>query len=353
MVQTRHIASNKKQLICNTCKHIADRYCTLCWTSVCTSCSTRHECGDKDIIIITDAHSEIKRQTDGKVIKLRHLYRISLHDDNIPVRVCGIANLEGDTVVVIDGNNRKIIVFKSREAQMKEELKSEHGEPNAMTAVAGNSFAVTYPERKYIQIYKLTLNTNNYILSEEKKIDTLGKPFNIAYNHHKFAVEIGEGDDGRIIILDIEKGNIIKQIKCEFASFTGHTIRLALDKDHIFVSAMRKKVVSCLDFDGVQQWHQSIPSPRTIIVPEDQLWGKKLILSSLKCNAIYEMKKENGNYEIVKATGKISSPRYMAYQSDTKTLCILVENDKSHKDELNFFSVKYPEITDSISEADD
>lgn len=351
--QIQHIAANQKKVLCKMCAKISDRFCKICWNDFCTSCTPHHPCGTNGIITIYQADSECRRQKSVEAQEqLTYLYTIRNEKliksdmDTDPVRICGICYLADDMVVIGDGNNQNMIAFKTGEIQMQQKLENE---PNAMTAMTGNEFAVTFPYQRYIKIYQLILNstTNTYTALEINSIDTPGKPFSIAYNHKKFAVEIGEGEDGFFIIYDIDHKVISKPMKCKFSFFTGHTIRLALNRNRIFVSATGRKMVICYDLEGNKIWHQSIPGPRAIIVPEDDSLVDKIVLSSRRCNAIYTLDKKNGNYEILKA--KINSPRYMGYNSVTKTLCVLVMNEVTFVDELAFFKFKDIELNESLS----
>lgn len=355
MIQTQQIAAHQNKIICKRCKKIAEIFCTICWKGFCTLCTKDHQCENNRIIFINKTHSECKRQKCVDMqIKLSHRYNVYFRDDEKPVRIFGIAFLADNTIVALDWNNRKLIVFKSKEEKMK---KDTIDEPCAMTVMTENKFAVTYPNQKYIQIYKLILDAkqNTYIISEEMKATILDKPFNIAYHAGKFAVEVGEGEDGRIIIYNIDhvdqKVTEAHVIPCSFSFFSGRLIRLALTDDHVFISALGKRMISCLDFAGKKIWHKSIPSPISLIVTEDHTLRDKLFVSSKMCNAIYEMKKENGNYEILKSTDEIRLPRYMAYNSDTKMFCVLVEkvHNKICKVELAFFEYKDPEQNESTS----
>lgn len=357
MFPTKQIAVNQQKVDCDSekCKKTAERLCIIYWKPFCTLCANKFQGENKRIIKIYQAHSVRKRRKSGDIQdKLFPLYNLSFRDDQNPVRVCGMAFLVDETVVVIDGNNNKLIIFKSKEEQSlaNNELSNE---PNAITAITGNKFAVTYPYQKYIQLYELTYDTiqSNYRISSLDPIETSDKPFSIAYNQGIFAVEIGEREDGRIVIIDVGNGKPMKTIECHFAFFTGHTIRLALDQNQIFVSAMGKKMVYCMDFDGKTLWHQSVPGPRAIIVSEDYSSSKKIILASKRCNAIYELKKDGNHHEILKATDKINSPRYMAYHSFTNTLCVLVENEITHEDELGFFKFKNADSEESTSPSEE
>jgi hypothetical protein len=81
----------------------------------------------------------------------------------------------------------------------------------------------------------------------------LVKTLSISYNKKHFAVEIEEGKNGGIFIIN-GYGRVISSVPnvSSFAFFTGNTIRLALNMENrrIFFSALCKKSVHCIDFNG-------------------------------------------------------------------------------------------------------
>ncbi|CAG2196985.1 unnamed protein product [Mytilus edulis] len=71
----------------------------------------------------------------------------------------------------------------------------------------------------------------------------------------------------------------------------------------IFVSAMSKKMVSCVDFKGNKLWTVPVPSPRGLIIVPDCTPGKNMVLCSRRCSAIYGLSKDDGTDEILLAKG--------------------------------------------------
>lgn len=324
--QTQHIAGNNRKTKCEfeKCGYRAERFCTVCWKTYCTSCTQNHQCGQKGLIIINQRYKPVA------ITELEHLYNLSFHTDR--VSICGIAFLEDDTVVTVDGKNRRLIVFKSKEQIFKGNLEKK---PESMTAMTGNEFAVTYPEENFIQIYNLTQNKtkNTCRILKVKPIDTPGKPFSIAYHHGKFVIGVVEGKGGVIYIIDIGKNKIMKMIHSIITLYTGHRLRLALDRNRIFVSDMEN--VNCYNYEGKKLWCHSISGPGDIIVPEEDSFGETILLSRKTC--IYELPKHDGSPKIIKARDQIRFVRYMAYTSNRRTLCLLVENNILNEDELSFY----------------
>lgn len=326
--QTQHIAGNNRNTTCETCGYRAELFCTVCWQTFCTSnsCTQNHQCGQKGIIIIN------QRYKLAAITELEHLYNISFHIAKNRVSICGIAFLEDDTVVIVDENNRTLIAFKSKEEKL---IKNLQKKPKAITAMTGNEFAVTYPEENCIQIYNLTQNKmkNTFRMLKVNTIKIHDKPFSIAYHHGTFAIDVVEGNDGVIFIFDIYKNIMIHKIHINITLYTRHRLRLALDRNRIFVSDMDKDFVYCYDYEGSKLWCQSISGPGDIIVPEEDSFGETILLSSRTC--IYELQKHNGTPKIIKARVQISLSRYMAYNSNKRTL--LVAKSISNEDELSLY----------------
>jgi hypothetical protein len=166
-------------------------------------------------------------------------------------------------------------------------------------------------------------------LSKTTNLKSIGKPFSISYSKEHFAVEIGEGNNGGIVIIN-EDGRLICSVPTDnsFASFTGNTIRLALDMEnsHIFVSALGRKSVHCIDFDGHIVWCKAIPSPRGIVFIPEASSDMNMIVASKQWNIIYKMNSQNGTDKIITAEGLIKGPRHMDYNIKKKLLCVEIDN---------------------------
>ena len=120
-----------------------------------------------------------------------------------------------------------------------------------MTKLYDNRVAISFPHEREIRLYDIFNKSVN--LSKTIDLQSIGKPFSISYHKKHFAVEIGEGKNGGISIIN-GYGKVKSSVPNvrSFAFFTGNTIRLALDMKNrcIFVSALGSKSVHCIDFDG-------------------------------------------------------------------------------------------------------
>lgn len=349
--QIQHVAKSQKEIVCDSCTtKKADQLCKECWKPKCESCAKVHNHRGKEgtemMIIYQGPPSLTTQKSEQNTQSMKHLYNISItkEENGDPVRICGISYIEDGRIVIVDSNNRKLIVFKLGKEQLRIQLKEE---PRSMTAVTGNQVAITFAYTMEIHIYNIfkeTITDEPEIINLPSLVQRNLKPFSIAFDNGLFAVEIGEGDDGRVIILDKTKiyATILNHNK--YAFFTGNTIRLALEvktheplEGHIFVSAMSKKMVSCVDFKGNKLWTVPVPSPRgLIIIPEECTTGKNMVLCSRRCSAIYGLSKNDGTDEILLAKGRIKSPRFVAYNSSDRLLCIQVAKGND-EDELTIY----------------
>ncbi|CAC5425098.1 unnamed protein product [Mytilus coruscus] len=336
MCQKQLSTRTQKETICGKCTKLAAQLCKKCSKLRCLSCYHKH----KDMMRIYPLPTLSNTQKTKKIQhKMNNLYTITFEEDESPVQIYGIGYLEDGTLVALDGNNLKLIIFNSEMEQLTEVFEDE---PRAITSMTGNKIAVTFPCKKLIRIYEIDVNrTNRMKLVKPISMKALGKPklkpYSIAYNRDCFAIEIGERENGMIIIYDNTKDKILHKIQCIFAYFTGHTIRFALDMRErlLFVSAMGKRMVSCVDFENKIKWNVSNASPRSIIILEKSPFGKIIILSSRRCNTIYILNKRNGEELFLQKD--ISSPRYAAYNSNNKTFCVHIKNTINNEDELAFF----------------
>lgn len=363
--QIQNVSNSREVLGCKQCSQLAKEICGICWELFCGTCAKTHKHRKGEMIVIYPAHHEMRRQKSQNIpTQLSKIQCVCINDENDntdPIRICGIGYLSDGTIVAVDRMNCTLFIFRSNQKHLKEHLTDE---PCAMTAMTGNEIAITFSHTKYIRILKINFSDTkkNDIMIEHNIINmhSLGlpklKPFSIAHNKGYFAVEVGEGEDGMIIIVDISRKQVLKKIRCEFAYFTGHTILLALKmhevndavKGLLFVSAISIKMVSCLDFNGNILWQTSVPSPRSIIVPDDNSLDGNIILSSRRCNAIYQLNERDGKVRIL-TRDQIKSPRYIAYHFNKNKICALVSNDTTDEDELAVFEFRYHTQIDSTS----
>lgn len=364
--QIQHIAPCQEKIDCAECNvKQADRVCIVCCTPYCKSggyCLDHKEKAMKKIYEGTLDSTVKSTEPVNKFLEKMETIEVPENEGKFPVRICGIAFLENGTLTVVDTNNNNLIVFHPHD-RLNVLTKKLQDQPRSMTSMTESEIAITFPYDQKIQIYKIVLdeNENTMKVEEVKKIylpdinlSDIGlpnqRPFSITFDKLDkgfFAVEVGEGVDGIIAIIENNETNSVKHTINPNAFFTGHTIRLALDMSNrgkLFISALGTKMVSCIDLYSNEQWSTSIPSPRSIIlIPEEYNPGKRIILSSRRCNAIYGLSHETGESEILRGS---KSPRYMAYYEKEKKLCVQVEKT-TNKDMLVIFELTFPEKIES------
>lgn len=134
----------------------AEQLCKKCWTPKCESCAKIHNHGRIDemqMMIIYQGPPGIKRQKSEQ--NINHLYNISIKKEETddPIRICGMSCTEDGRIVLVDSNNRQLIVFKLRKEQLKLKLVEE---PRGMTAMTENQFAITFGYQMLIRMYEIS-----------------------------------------------------------------------------------------------------------------------------------------------------------------------------------------------------
>lgn len=354
-----HIDAGNQEIKCQTeiCKSkskTAEQFCTICFDLMCESCAESHVHEGYEgtrMMIIYHGHPKLLRQNSEEKLNFFRDLSIDKRGELYPIRICGISYIADGRLILVDKRNRNLLVFQS-----KEEINRFHlgEEPHALTSMTGQHIAITFPSEMEIRIYQISENSIDklkIICLPSLKLRNL-KPYSIAYDNDIFVVEVGEGDDGKIIIMNDTK--IHDEIPNKNrAYFTGNTIRLALEvknqnplEGRVFVSALSKNVVFCVDFKGNDIWKVSIPSPRGIsVVPEDCIPRNNLVICSRRCNTIFGLNKENGsNKQILLSEGKIKLPRYITCNNKDRLLCIQVgtEDDKDVEETVSCVEVRAP-----------
>ncbi|XP_071139185.1 uncharacterized protein [Mytilus edulis] len=304
---------------CSKCKKKEPTVvCTTCKKVLCDNCTCEHE-ADRVNIELIKHKPRAKRTISSCSSELEILQEIKIKN----VHVCGICILDDGQIVIGDRKNGQLLMPIKVDEIDTFNLKFE---PRGLVHMYGKKIAVTSSHDKKIIIFEL--GNPSWTESDELKCDD--KPFSISYNDDHFAVEFEESEDGFIGILTTG-GKMVHRIQntCDFAYFTGNTIRLALDMKRglVFVSALSKKLVSCVDFSGKIVWHVPISSPRGIIfVPGIAVGHKNIVCASKRHNTVYEMGSENGDFEVLLSGSKIPGPRYITYSLQLKKLCIQADN---------------------------
>lgn len=315
------------QIKCNECNTAdACTMCVICKNVFCQRCTCMHAKSNLKQLtrnMKTGMHKTYEQCT----FPVRYLKSInitqSVSDHNISI--CGIASLP-KFVVLADSHNRILIVFQNEKFIFKASLNGR--EPRGITSLGENKIALTMPYDNEILFYNINdtgaehYQTKNLLPEYEGK--WIGRPFKIAYDSNHLAIETGLGDNGVILITD-EECSIKHMLTNEqnWGYFTGNTIRFALDwnRKQLFVSAMSKKAISCLDFEGHIIWNMTVSSPRDVVTIEHET-NQHLLLISKHTEAIYIFDAKNGSREKLFYGGRLKKPRFMAYNSSQKIIYV-------------------------------
>ncbi|XP_076092834.1 uncharacterized protein LOC143064128 isoform X2 [Mytilus galloprovincialis] len=339
--QVKHIETDSQSVKCMTCSTGNPiKVCFQCKRLLCTQCLCDHV--HKSLLI--DNETINKKDCEHCIVKIDgdigRSFTIPIPVDklHVPTRICGFVILDEDRIVIADYSNRVLRVLSVVKTGKTFAPIILAGEPRGIARMFDSRFAVTFPHDRKIQIFDVKSGDPSSSMKDKLDMHSYGKPFSITYNQDTFAVEIDEREDGYILIITIDGVCLHKIHEAkQYAYFTGHTIRLALDKanQRLFISAMSKRAVTCIDFKGERKWSEQFTSPRGLFFLPDL---DKLILASKRRNAIYQLNTLNGNGRILASCGDIISPRYIAYDKRTKLLCVQTYGDD---DEDRIVVMKY------------
>ena len=320
-----HVTTSTYEVNCEYCNNLATAACLYCAVVFCDYCQRGHSGNNHNVKMLIKYNGvPYQRGNTEGTSKLECKYTISTEENVEPLSIRGIAFLKGDRILLVDYNRSEIKVFKENSFTFNYPLGQE---PNCMTKLNDNRVAISFPHEKTIKLYDIFNRSVN--LSKTINLQSIGKPFSISYHEKYFAVEIGEGKNGGIFIIN-GHGNVnwsVPNVR-SFAFFTGNTIRLALDMKNrcIFVSALGSKSVHCIDFDGHNVWCKAIPSPRGIVFIPEASSDMNMIVASKQWNIIYKMNSHNGTDKIITAAGLTKGPRHMDYNIKEKLLCVEIDN---------------------------
>ncbi|XP_071156337.1 uncharacterized protein [Mytilus edulis] len=339
--QVKHIETGSQNVKCMKCRTgIPVKVCFQCKRLLCTQCLCDHV--HKPLLI--DNETINKKDCEHCIVKIdediERSFTIPIPVDklHVPTRICGFVILDEDRIVIADYSNRVLRVLSVVKTGKTFAPIILAGEPRGIARMFDSRFAVTFPHDRKIQIFDVKSEDPSSSMKDKLDMHSYGKPFSITYNQDTFAVEIDEREDGYILIITIDGVCLHKIHEAkQYAYFTGHTIRLALDKANkrLFISAMSKRAVTCIDFKGEKKWSEQFTSPRGLFFLPDL---DKLILASKRRNAIYQLNTLNGNSRILASCGDIISPRYIAFDKRTKLLCVQTYGDD---DEDRIVVMKY------------
>ena len=310
---------------CAYCNNLATEACLFCAVVFCDDCTRQHSGNNHNVKMLIKYNGvAYQRGNMEGTSKLEHKYTISTEENVYPLRIRGIASLTGDRILLVDYNRSEIKMFEKDSLIFSYSLNQE---PNCMTKLNDNRVAISFPHEREIRLYDIFNQSVN--LNKTIDLKSIGKPFSISYHKKYFAVEIGEGTNGGISIIN-GNGKVrwsVPNVR-SFAYFTGNTIRLALDMKNrrIFVSALGRKSAHCIDFDGYIVWCKAIPSPRGIVFIPEASSDMNMIVASKQWNSIYKMNSYTGTDKIITAEGLIKGPRHMDYNIQKKLLCVEIDN---------------------------
>ncbi|CAC5406671.1 unnamed protein product [Mytilus coruscus] len=347
MCRIEHFFTCKDVVYCKNCSEkTATNVCKECRRVLCRFCGNTHKCNRGKL---KELNLELRRvRSKTKQCNADEIEHIETCEISTDVRICGMAFISDCRIVVGDNNNHKLVIFKGKNLEFVHDLDYE---PRGMAPVTGNEIAVTFADQYKIHIYNITNKdaelTRLINFKEEKYLEKL-KPFSISYDKNRFVVEAGEGEDGCIVLLD-DEGAWLKtiHIKNNLVHFCGHTIRMALDMvrggdtlndGHIFISAMSRKSVSCIDLKGNEIWTIPLTDPRGIVVIQEETKSKKnIIVASKACSAIFRLNRNDRKDDVLLAKGDVIYPRYIAYHAENSLLCVHVTTD-THEQQLLLYS---------------
>lgn len=263
--------------------------------------------------------------------ELRHRFKLPLNK----AVLSGIACLDKGTVAAIDYENRMLYGFSTSEKVINLNLNLAM-EPKALTTIHGRKIAISFAYERLIRIFEIHIEKVVEIVQERISLKTKGKPFSISYSNDMYAVEIAERKLGFIAIID-SKGNIEKQIPnngYSFGFFTSNNLRLALDMNKIlfYASAIGKKSIYCVDFDGKVKWHIRVPSPRGLQLVPATSDTTHILIASNKRNSIYQLLEKDQHLNAKQPKGRIlklenvCNPEYVGYNADCKLISIGMED---------------------------
>lgn len=333
IIQTKQIHSKNKTKCYNCTKKYPNMVCRECANVFCSdcvrNCGHSHDSNLVKYLIITEHISIEPVISFNQSDVLRKKYDVSVSSTQSETRIRGIAFLELGKFVLADYETRQLKIFSDKKQIFTKDLNME---PRGMTGITRNRVAVTFAYEKKIIFFDIKqLDVKKH---DEFNLKDIGKPFQIAYHNNSFVVEVNEGKDGQIVLLNHNGGtmHVIPNNNWEFGYFTGNTFRLQLDmiRKEVYVAAIGRKTVYCLDFSGDIKWRAEVPSPRSLVVlPNTHNNTTTLLLASRKASMIYKLicTKNTSDYEkydvkLVEMVDEkqIEQPDYMAYDHEKKLL---------------------------------
>ncbi|CAC5359262.1 unnamed protein product [Mytilus coruscus] len=316
-----------KTIKCEMCYNLkSNRVCTKCSKLLCKNCNCIHSNVPTNVKLLKQnvtktykCHGKtgIMNKSDVKATISSHCsYSLT---ENCP-KIGGISFFHRNKIVAVDSKNESIIILGNEKGNDPLEHPIRH-EPNGMVKMSFSEVAISCSYKRQIEIFDFS--THEFKLMHTIDMQLIGQPFNISYNEEHFVVEIGDFDNGFIVVIDRNAKEIARIKDLDgITNCTGHSIKLALDmkSKHIFLAAAMKMTVSSVDFEGNILWLIAIPSPSDLIfVPQLMSYGRNILLASEKTNTVLFVNASDGCFEDFIS---FSGPRYIAFDSIENLLAV-------------------------------
>lgn len=232
----------------------------------------------------------------------------------------GMVIFEDGRLIIVDSKNLCLKIF----TPLWYDYLLQHpliDEPRGLTLSGEDEVAITFPEKR--EVRRLCINKTNEV-STKKCFEVRTNPYNISYSKDTFAIEVGEGDDGCIIITDMD-GNLLRLVPFigrNFCQFTGNTIRLGHNNitSTIYVVDLVNECVNSLNYDGSLKWTVKVNSPRSIDVCADVLF-----VASKSNNSVIQIRTNDRQItQLLTAKDDVNQPRFICFHPKAKKLAVEV-----------------------------
>lgn len=265
---------------------------------------------------------------DGPRHELKFKRKVHVADPTVRIR--GVALLPDGRIVIADYANRELHVFNLEgKVDFRKKLQKE---PRGLVRIDENNIAVTFAYEKEIYLFSIhSYRAVNYKIFDLKDI---GKPFSIAYDNKHFLVEVGEREDGKLVIFDEDASETTVIPNNKYAHFTGNSIDLGLnmDQEEVYLSSINNKAVYCFSINGETKWVASVPIPQGITAIRNSSSESRIILVTNKNgpHTLYEMCSSDGRTHMMEYKDPVLSPRYITSTTIDESMFLCVEVAKRH-----------------------
>ncbi|XP_063420746.1 uncharacterized protein LOC134705960 [Mytilus trossulus] len=240
--------------------------------------------------------------------------------DQLVTGIRGMVIFEDGRLIIIDNKNRCLKIFSPPwyDFVLRHSFSDE---PRGVSISGKDEVAITFPDKR--EVRRFIINKENKI-SSLKTFTVREKPFSISHSKDTFAIEMGEGIDGCVIITDMVGTliHLISGIRRNFGQFNGNTIRLTHEHktSTVYVVDLQTECIHSLNYDGNVRWTVKVNSPRGIDVCEDILF-----IATKSDNSIIQMRADDGTYTpLLTNKDDINQPRFICHQLQAKKLAVEV-----------------------------